>query len=136
MIMMPVEEIEEFFNRMEEIKKSKEFKNMKKILDLFDKMDEIVKQYNDIITPKPKIYTSDGTSELPEGFGEYGYVDGKDVNYYHKHVWVLKNSHTGGEDYQCVECGMWKTVNWNNYNDTTTSWFEMEYFYNNKALGC
>lgn len=136
-----LDDVEEFLKKIKEFKESEEFKKTKEILDLIDTVDEIMKRYYDLINPKPKIIMSDRTSgeseefehvKLPEGFGEFGYVDGEFVDYYHEHIWVLKNTHTGGEDYQCSICDSWKTVNWN--SDLYS--FDMEYFYSDKLLGC
>ncbi len=122
-------DIEEFFEKIKEIKESEEFKKTKEILDLIDTVNEIMKRYYDIINPKPKVGVSDNTKDLL-------YFDRKLIDscivIQCKHAWVLKHSHTGGEDYQCHKCGTWKTVNWND----TASWFDVEYYYNDKALGC
>jgi len=136
---MMLDDVEEFLKKIKEFRESEEFKKTKEILDLIDTVDETMKRYYDLINPKPKITTSDNTEDsehvkLPEGFGEYGYADGQFIDYYHKHAWVEKNSHTGGTDYQCATCGAWKTVNWSNDKDNYS--FDMEYFYNDKVLGC
>lgn len=124
---MMLNDIEEFLKKIKEFKESKEFKKHKEILDLIDTVDEVMKRYYDIINPKPKIVTSDGT--------HHPYHDVKKLMEEIKpceHVWVLKNSHTYGEDYQCSKCGAWKTVNWDNdfYE------FDVEYYHSDKVLGC
>lgn len=134
---MMADNVEEFLKKIKEFRESEEFKKTKEILELIDTVDEVMKRYNDLINPKPKITTSDNTEDLeyvklPEGFGEYGYVNGHFVDYYHEHIWVKKNEHTGGTDYQCSVCGSWKSVSWNNDGYA----FDMEYFYSDKLLGC
>lgn len=39
-----------------------------------------------------------------------------------KHCWVLKSSSTGGNTYQCSECGQWKTETWSAGTGGRISW--------------
>jgi len=142
------DDIEKMFKEIEEFKKSKEFASLQRclgIVELVDKIEEIIKQYNDIINPPPKIITSDRSDPVSyqdyttyDGYGEFGYIGGEEINFHHEHIWVLEHIDTGGEYYKCYICGVWKKIEHRTTNISTASENDMEiiFEYADKTLGC